>query len=380
MAKQIGFIGFGLRSKAMLQALKNIEADVEVNVICDPLFKDIKEEWKDDPLFKNTEYCTNTDEFFIRDLDGVFIGTRCPLHTPLATEVLKRNIPLFLEKPVSISEKQHAELKAAGTGKESKVMVSFPLRLTSIVRRMKNIIDSGELGDLTMVQAINNVPYGSVYYHSWYRDSSITGGLFLQKTTHDIDYICYLIGTLPSRVFAHTEKLYFKGDNKEGLYCKDCDKYRTCPESSYVVSKIRKEEIQGEMCCFAKDTGNEDQGSAIFICDNGITINYSQNFVVKKGAARRGCRIIGTKGSAEFDFYTGIIRKDSYEVPETVTYDLSEDKGAHFGGDDRLAENFMRILNGEPSESDLSHGLNSAACCLAAKKSAETGLPVQIVY
>jgi hypothetical protein len=32
-----------------------------------------------------------------------------------------------------------------------------------------------------MVQAINNVPYGSVYYHSWYRDPKETGGLFLQK-------------------------------------------------------------------------------------------------------------------------------------------------------------------------------------------------------
>ena len=68
-------------------------------------------------------------------------------------------------------------------------MVSFPLHVTCIVQEMKRLVDSGALGDVVSVQAVNNVPYGGVYYHSWYRDAALTGGLFLQKSTHDIDYI-----------------------------------------------------------------------------------------------------------------------------------------------------------------------------------------------
>ncbi|MFQ8832885.1 MAG: Gfo/Idh/MocA family oxidoreductase [Ruthenibacterium lactatiformans] len=77
------------------------------------------------------------------------------------------------------------------------MVVSFPLRLSSITLEMKRIVDSGVLGRLTMVQAVNNVPYGSVYYHSWYRDPAETGGLFLQKATHDIDYIHFSQASAP---------------------------------------------------------------------------------------------------------------------------------------------------------------------------------------
>ena len=230
-----------------------------------------------------------------------------------------------------------------------------------------------------MVQAVNNVPYGSVYYHSWYRDPSLTGGLFLQKTTHDIDYICHAAGLTPKRVFAHTEKLYYKGDRPAGLHCPDCPDYRTCVESSYVVGKLRGEDVQGDCCCFAVDTGNEDVASAMFLCESGAIISYNQNFTVKRTAARRGCRIIGTKGSAEFDFYTGVIRHDDYAFDQTATIRIRPTGGNHFGGDRRLAQDFMNLLAGGKPSSDLLGGLRSAACCLAAKRSAETNCLTDIL-
>ena len=52
------------------------------------------------------------------------------------------------------------------------------------------------------VQAWNNVPYGWCYYQSWYRDENETQGLFLQKATHDFDYINYLVEKRPVMVCA----------------------------------------------------------------------------------------------------------------------------------------------------------------------------------
>ena len=180
----------------------------------------------------------------------------------------------------------------------------------------------------------------------------------MQKTTHDIDYICHAAGLTPKRVFAHTEKLYYKGDRPAGLHCPDCPDYRTCVESSYVVGKLRGEDVQGDCCCF---------------------ISYNQNFTVKRTAARRGCRIIGTKGSAEFDFYTGVIRHDDYAFDQTATIQIRPTGGNHFGGDRRLAQDFMNLLAGGTPSSDLLGGLRSAACCLAAKRSAETNCLTDIL-
>lgn len=49
------------------------------------------------------------------------------------------------------------------------MVVSFPLRVTPLVKLAKEIVQSGKLGSIKHVQAVNNVPYGGVYYHSWYR-------------------------------------------------------------------------------------------------------------------------------------------------------------------------------------------------------------------
>ncbi len=379
MTKGIGFIGYGLRSRTMLAAFQAVEADIRIAAVADPRIDEVKAEARGTPLFEGAQFfedgLTMLDAV---ELDGVFIGTRCSAHAPLAQAVLARDLPLFLEKPVCVSEAQYAALREAARGKEDRVVVSFPLRLTAVVREMKALAASGALGRITMVQAVNNVPYGSVYYHSWYRDPRETGGLFLQKTTHDIDYIRYLIGETPDRVFAHTEKLYYKGNHPAGLRCPECPEYRTCIESSYVVGKLRKEEVQGDCCCFAVDTGNEDVATATFLCGSGTIISYNQNFIVKRGAARRGCRLVGTRGSAEFDFYTGVIRHDCYDTPQTVTHDFSAASGAHFGGDEALALAFLDVLNGKPSASNLEDGLRSAACCLAARRAAAEHRLVEI--
>ena len=211
--KTIAFIGYGLRSFTMMKAFRALEADIAVSAVADPRWEQIRQENKDDLYFAGTRYYADADQLLAKEEpDGVFIGTRCSLHTPLACQVLARDIPLFLEKPVCISREQYETLRAAAAGKEHRVVVSFPLRLSSITLEMKRIVDSGVLGRITMVQAINNVPYGSVYYHSWYRDPTETGGLFLQKATHDIDYIHFLIGERPETVCAKTAKLHFTGD------------------------------------------------------------------------------------------------------------------------------------------------------------------------
>src|SRR5688572_3313305 len=79
-------------------------------------------------------------------LDGVMIGTRCNLHTEMACKVASRNLLLCLEKPVAISYEQVDQLAAAFAKSKAPVVVSFPLRLSPIAVKARQIIDSGVLG------------------------------------------------------------------------------------------------------------------------------------------------------------------------------------------------------------------------------------------
>lgn len=380
--KKIGFIGYGLRSETMMRAFRGIAAPIEVAAIADPAWQTIQPKLQQDPLFSHTRFYADAEEMLAQEkLDGIFIGTRCNLHSELAAPVIRQGTPVFLEKPICISPDQYKLLLDTPKQMWDRVTVSFPLRYTIIVQQMKHLVESGVLGDIVTVQAINNVPYGNVYYHSWYRDSSLTGGLFLQKATHDLDYICYVLGKHPASVTAVTSKMYFRGDKPAGSRCEDCADAHTCKESSFYVKHYLKEEPSGEFCCFAQDTGNEDVGAALFTCPDGTIISYHQTFLVKNQAGRRGARFIGTKASAEFDFYTAELRVDYYDSKHTAVHKFTYPEGlAHFGGDEELAKAFLSVMEGTPSGSDLAQGMYSAAACLAAKASAESHQPVAIDY
>jgi predicted dehydrogenase len=98
------------------------------------------------------------------DYDGVVIGTRCHLHTRMALKVASVGLPLFLEKPVAISLEELGALREAFRDREDEVVVSFPLRHTPLFSKALEVVKSGALGMINQIQAINNVPYGGVYF------------------------------------------------------------------------------------------------------------------------------------------------------------------------------------------------------------------------
>src|SRR5438045_2774069 len=90
-------------------------------------------------------------------------------------------------------------------------------------RQGRRAYASGALGTVEQVQAVNNVPfYAGGYYHGWMRDDEETGGLWLQKATHDFDYINALVGQRPVRITAMESKTVFRGEMPAGLHCVDC--------------------------------------------------------------------------------------------------------------------------------------------------------------
>ncbi|MFD2333471.1 Gfo/Idh/MocA family protein [Cohnella sp. GCM10020058] len=372
---KIGIIGYGTRMHYFLDRLLELEAGVEVAAIADidtaKAAKLLAEKGIEAPAVRFYE---DADEMLAQEaLEGVMIGTRCALHAEMAVKVMRRNLPLFLEKPVGITFADLQLLSEAEEMSRSEVVVSFPLRNTPIVKLTKEIIDSGRLGTIEHAQAVNNVPYGGVYYHSWYRDEAETGGLFLQKATHDLDCLNYLIGQQPVSVAAMASKRVFKGDKPAGLRCGDCADNRICPESPYVLKRFRDEEVTGDQCAFAVDTGNHDSASVLIRYESGMHAVYSQNFYSRKAAARRGVRLIGYEGTAEFDFYRDEVNVFMHHTRRVENYKLEAAKLPHFGGDSALALNFIGVMAGkEKSATPLAMGIRSALTCLEAERSSKS--------
>jgi len=373
--KKIGIIGLGSRMNDIIRNEFKYFPEIEVVAIADINLEKTKERINNLEVLDGEKIRLYEDAVEMLDketLDGVFVATRCDLHKTFAVEALKRNIPLFLEKPVVQNMDDYYVLKEYVEKSTAGGITSFPLRITAILEKVKEIYDCGVLGTLSQVQAYNNVPYGRVYYKNWYRDETITGGLFMQKSTHDIDYINFVLGRQPVEVCAMESKMVYKGEKRANLKCKDCPEYETCYESSKVIEEKAKDDPQGEYCSYGEDVGNHDSATVIMRYSDGLHAVYTQNFVVRKEAGKRGMRMIGQKATMEFDWTTNIVtlyHHDEDKVDKFIVKPTSD--GYHGGGDNALVRDFVAVMNGDTSVSTLKDGLQSAYTCMKIRESAQ---------
>jgi predicted dehydrogenase len=378
---KIGVIGYGGRMRGLLSMVEKFNTGAKIQAIADPNFEAIaaRRAASGDKVPECAVYSDADRMLESEKLDAVMIGTRCSLHAKMAMKVLPKGLPLYLEKPIATNRKDLLALAAAGKKAKGAVVVSFPLKVSPVVTLVKEIIESGKIGTVETMDAWNDPPYGAVYFREWYRDECETGGLWLQKATHDFDYLTFLAGAHPKRIAAMTSKRVFTGKRPAGLKCKDCKEWETCLESPfhlYYSRGMTKDVAANEFyCMFAKDTGNEDAGHALVEFENGVQLAYSQVFMARRTAGRRGARIYGYLGTIEFDWFTDEVKVMLNHSPRVETYSVGSKELPHHGGDNILIWNFLQLAarKAKKSVSPLSEGVISVNLCLAAGESAKTG-------
>jgi predicted dehydrogenase len=239
-------------------------------------------------------------------------------------------------------------------------VVSFPLRMSPLCRKVRALIDTGVLGTPEHLLGVNYVPYGNVYFDSWYRDYQTTQGLFLQKATHDFDYLSYLAGAPIVRVAAML--------SRDRVYRDSSRRKNDRDESALFHDRLGTPE-----------TGmNEDSSSALLEFANGAQGVYTQVFYSKRDAAARGATVSGRKATLSFDWYQAKIKLVHHREPFTETI-AADSNLSHFGGDEALGRNFVDVVaNRAESLSPLVAGLQSVYACLAARQSAHEGRFVEV--
>jgi predicted dehydrogenase len=369
--------------------LRKLEPDIRVVGIVDP----------DEPGARGRlDEIDRSDAVFYRTLsemvrkarlDALAIGTRCHLHAPYGIQAARYDIPLYLEKPVAISMAQAVALERAFRKSKCPVVVSFPLRVSPLCELARRHIEEGHVGTPEHIHAVNYVPYGTCYFDAGYRNYAITQGLFLQKATHDFDYMSYLMGSPIVRVAAMaTWGRVFGGKKAAGLVCSRCGEAETCLESP---ANRRRNGSGGTTsdhpCVFGRDIGtpesgmNEDASSALVEFASGVHGVYTQVFYSRRDAGTRGATVSGYHGTVSFDWYRNELRWVRHHAPFTDTTRAGEG-ASHFGGDMELGRDFINVIRGKgKSRTPIWTGIQSVYACLAAKQSSRTArfVPVRQV-
>ena len=379
---RLGVAGYGHRIHNMIDGpFRQIAPDLRVVGIVDPDREGARQRLaacdRDDAAFYDT-----LDEMVRHArLDALAVGTRCNLHAPYAIEAARYDLPLFLEKPIAVTMEQAQGIERAFQNSRCPVVVSFPLRVSPLCVLCRDYIAGGAVGEPTHLNAVNYVPYGTVYWERFYRHYDISHGLFLQKATHDFDYMMYLMGSAIVRVAAMgTWGRVFGGTKPAGLHCAICTEQATCLESPQNRQRNNSGGDRGDHPCLwsvdggSAETGwNEDCSSALIEFANGAHGVYSQVFFARRDAAARGATVSGYMGTVSFDWYTNELRRVRHHAPFSATERAGEG-ASHFGGDIELARDFIGVIRGTaPSRTPIETGLRSVYACLAATESALQG-------
>lgn len=376
---RLGVIGMGRRAAHLTALLQKIEPKVCLAAVADPTpdtarIRLAEVNVVDLPLHIDSRAEALLDR--ADELDALMIGSNCDSHASIGVMCAAVQLPLFMEKPVAITRPQLEDLAAAFAGRESNVVVSFPLRMTPLFQRVLQIVRSGRLGVINHIQAFNYVPYGGVYFGQWYRDYELTGGLWLQKATHDFDYINQLVQSTPTSIAATGSRRVFGGEMPGDARCSTCDRTETCLESPRWIADRGDDGGMGyedHACAFSASIRHHDAGSALVNYSNGVHAAYSQNFVSRRSAAWRGARVTGYRGTLQFDWF-----KDAITVVDHHSNLVDEIKatagGDHHGGDMILMRNFLDVIrNVDVPHTSLADGILSATMCVAAQASEENG-------
>ena len=186
---KIGVIGYGYWGPNLVRNMFEVP-DTSVVAVSDMRWDRLRHVSSRYPsLFVSTDYRNLIDD---PDIDAIAIATPVHAHYELALEALQAGKHVFIEKPMTSTSEQALRLIDEADRRNLVVMVDHTFVYTGAVRKIKQVVASGMLGD--------------VYY---YDSTRINLGLFQRDVdviwdlaVHDLAIMNYILPSVPCAVAA----------------------------------------------------------------------------------------------------------------------------------------------------------------------------------
>ena len=317
------------------------------------------------------------------ELDGVIICTPDKFHEEHAVAALEAGHHIYLEKPMAITTGGSDKICAAAERNGRKLMMGFPLRYSPIVKRAKELIDEGVLGDVKAIWMRHFVGYGSdFYFHDWHSLRENTNSLLLQKASHDLDVMHWLADSYTEAAAGFGGLDLFGGDRPDDRDCNaTCEEREHCAEAQPLADRFGLP-YPRRQCAFRKEVDIEDNLVVSLKLANGVKGAYLQcNF---SPDSERNYAVIGTEGRLEINLHQNSIRllrrphNQAFEEIDrhssVVEIDPESLKGDHGGADPKIARGFLDyLLRDIPPRATMLDGRMSVAAGCAATDSIRLG-------
>ena len=302
--------------------------------------------------------------------DAVMVCTPENRHFEPAMLAIEAGCHVLLEKPIAQTLEECQAIGEAARKKGVLVSVCHVLRYHPYFMKVKELVDSGELGHIISINhrtsvGVDRAAHGFV--RGIWRSERLSNPMLMSKCCHDIDFLLWLTKTPCRKLTSFGSLRWFKAKNApEGSAerCIDCGVESICPFSAVDLYQVRRDWIANFDVPEGKtiDDVIEDQlreglyGRCVYHCDNDVvdhqivsmemesevTINFSMDIFTLKDC--RETHISLTEG--EIDGDENRLRVRRFRGAEETVYDFSglAHQPFHAGADLAIIADFIDAI------------------------------------
>lgn len=328
--------------------------------------------------------------------DVAIIGTQDDYHYDPCQQALRLGYDVLLEKPIAKTLKEALELRDLAAELNRRVAICHVLRYTPFYRAIREVIESGELGQILSFNANEGVePWH--FSHSFVRghwgNSVKSTPMIVAKCCHDMDILYWLMGQKCVKIASFGELSFFKKESLAEPRPERCTDWTTpigedpWDARKYITTDVGKrwlrmvydgvEEATDEAIeewlktspwgrdAFQCDNDQPDHQVSIMQFENGLTGTFTMT-AFEEG---RHIEIYGTKGKLRAGaFYKkngpGEITVTKHFTGEIRTVEVLEADGGyvgHGGGDWGLIDSLYDDMRVVPSADDMTTSIAASA-------------------
>ncbi|MBS1509637.1 MAG: Gfo/Idh/MocA family oxidoreductase [Bacteroidetes bacterium] len=301
--------------------------------------------------------------------DAIIISTPDNLHYGPCMKALSMGYDVLLEKPISPSEKECRDILALAKKTGRIVAVCHVLRYAPYFVKLKEIIQSGVLGDVVSMQhmePIEHIHMSHSYVRGNWHNSKETTPIILAKSCHDLDILRWMLEKPCTNIQAFANLSWFKEKNAPAgstARCTDgCSFESKCPysaleiyyrkrERNYVFDLPEEKDKQAAYvleqlkttnygrCVYKMNNDQPDHYTTNILFDGGVTAAFSMEAFTSYDGRRT--RVMGSLGDVVGDM-TSFTMTDFLTGKKT---EWKQDTDGHGGGDWRLAQDFVKAVS-----------------------------------
>lgn len=346
---------------------------------------------------------TDYDRFFEHPIpaDAILIGTPENRHFEPCMKAIEAGYHVLLEKPIAQTLPECRQIAEAARRKGVIVGVCHVLRYHPYFIKIKEMVDSGELGEIISISHLTAVgldrsTHGFVR-GMWCREE-LSNPMLISKCCHDIDFLLWLTEARCRKISSFGSLRWFRSENAPAgstARCIDCPLEPRCPYSAVDLYAIRRdwisnfdipdgwtldEVIRRELregpygrCVYRCDNNVVDHQIVSMEMENDITISFSMDAFTLGDQRETHIRL--THGEIDGDERT--LRVQTFRGRKERIYDFSSILGTpfHAGADLNLIEDFVDIVSHPDRQlrTVIDNSVESHRICFEAERSRHTG-------